>query len=64
MTPDHEPIAPPGARDTLQELRLPLDVLRWAPTWLVTRIRRTARPRTVILLPGFGTSPRSMVVME
>ena len=64
MTLDHEPITPPGARDTLQELRLPLDVLRWAPTWLTTRIRRTARPRTVILLPGFGTSPRSMVVME
>jgi pimeloyl-ACP methyl ester carboxylesterase len=64
MILEHEPITPPGARDTLQELRLPLDVLRWAPTWLTTRIRRTSRPRTVILLPGFGTSPRSMRVME
>jgi hypothetical protein len=24
-----------------------LDVLRWAPTWLTTRIRRTSRPLTV-----------------
>lgn len=64
MSLDHEPITPPGARDTLQELRLPLDMLRWAPTLLTTKIRRTSRPRTVILLPGFGTSPRSMRVME
>jgi pimeloyl-ACP methyl ester carboxylesterase len=64
MTLDHEPITPPGTRDTLQELRLPLDMLRWAPTWLTTRIGRTSRPRTVILLPGFGTSPRSMGVMH
>jgi len=64
MTLDHEPITPPGTRDALRELRLPLDVLRWAPSWLTTRSRRTTHPRTVILLPGFGAGPRSMVVME
>jgi len=64
MTLDHEPITPPGARDALQELRLPLDMLGWAPAWLTTRTRRTTQPRTVILLPGFGTGPRSMRVME
>jgi len=64
MTLDHEPITPPGRLAALQELRLPLDVLRWAPSWLTTRSRRTTHPRTVILLPGFGAGPRSMVVME
>jgi pimeloyl-ACP methyl ester carboxylesterase len=64
MTLDHEPITPPGRLAALQELRLPLDVLRWAPAWLTTRSRRTTHPRTVILLPGFGTGPRSMLVME
>jgi pimeloyl-ACP methyl ester carboxylesterase len=64
MTLDHEPITAPGTRDTLQELRLPLDVLRWAPAWLTTKARRAGEPRTVILLPGFGTSPRWLVVME
>jgi pimeloyl-ACP methyl ester carboxylesterase len=61
---DHEPIAAPGSRDALQELRLPLDVLRWAPTWLTTKVRRATHPRTVILLPGFGAGPRSMRLME
>jgi len=61
---DHEPITPPGSRDALQELRLPLDVLRWAPTWLTTKPRRATHPRTVILLPGFGAGPRSMRLME
>lgn len=64
MTLDHEPITPPGTFDVLQELRLPLDVLRWAPAWFTTEIRRTSQPRTVILLPGFGTGPRSMLVMQ
>ena len=61
---DHEPITPPGSRDALQELWLPLDVLRWAPTWLTTKPRRATHPRTIILLPGFGAGPRSMRLME
>jgi pimeloyl-ACP methyl ester carboxylesterase len=61
---DYEPIAEPGRLDTLRELRLPLDVVRWAPAWLTRRSRRAAEPRTVILLPGFGAGPRSMRVME
>ncbi len=64
MTIDYEPISPPGRFDALQELRLPIDVLRWAPSWLAMNHPRATRPRTVILLPGFGAGPRSMRVME
>jgi pimeloyl-ACP methyl ester carboxylesterase len=62
---DDEPITPPGRLDTLQELRLPLDTLRWAPAWLKSmRPRRAAHPRSVILLPGYGAGPRSMHVLS
>jgi len=64
MTIDYEPIDPPGRLDTLQELRLPIDMLRWAPSWLAMKSGRAAQPRTVILCPGFGAGPRSMRVME
>jgi pimeloyl-ACP methyl ester carboxylesterase len=60
---DYEPIDPPAALRALQELRLPLDVIRWAPEWLKTRRRRAPRPRTVLLLPGFGASHGSMVAL-
>jgi pimeloyl-ACP methyl ester carboxylesterase len=63
MNIDYEPITPPGRLDALKELRLPIDVLRWAPSWLAARSLRAARPRTAILLPGFGAGPRSMRVM-
>lgn len=63
MTIDYEPIKPPGRLDALQELRLPLDMLRWAPSWLAAKSGRAARPRPVILLPGFGAGPGSMRVM-
>jgi pimeloyl-ACP methyl ester carboxylesterase len=62
---DYEPISPPGRLGALQELRLPVDALRWLPAWLAaSRPRTTDRPRTVILLPGFGAGPASMRVME
>ena len=64
MTIDYEPIDPPRRLDALQELRLPIDLLRWAPSWLARQGRRTTPPRTAILLPGFGAGPRSMRVME
>jgi pimeloyl-ACP methyl ester carboxylesterase len=64
MTIDYEEIAPPRRLDTLRELRLPLDALRWVPSWLTLKHARAGRPRTVILLPGFGAGPRSMRVME
>ena len=64
MTIDYEPIDPPGRLDTLQELRLPIDMLRWAPSWLAMKSGRAEQPRTVILCPGFGAGPRSMRVME
>jgi len=60
----YEPITPPGMLDALQELRLPMDVLRWAPSWLAMKSGRAAEPRTAILLPGFGAGPRAMRVME
>jgi hypothetical protein len=63
MTIDYDPITPPGRLDTLKELRLPVDVLRWAPTWLAMKSGRTGKPRTTILLPGFGAGPASMRVM-
>ncbi|MCJ7450965.1 MAG: alpha/beta fold hydrolase [Steroidobacteraceae bacterium] len=64
MTIDYEPITPPGRLDALRELRLPIDALRWAPSWLAMKSGRAAKPRTVILLPGFGAGPRSMQVVK
>jgi len=64
MTIDYDPIAPPGRLDALQELRLPVDLLRWAPSWLSMKSGRATEPRTVILLPGFGAGPRSMRLMQ
>ncbi len=64
MTIDYEPITPPGRLDALRELRLPMDVLRWVPSWLAMKSGCAAQPRTVILLPGFGAGPRAMRVME
>lgn len=63
MPIEYDTIAPPGLFGTLQELRLPLDALRWAPQWLGLARRRAAAPQTVLLLPGFGASPRSMAPM-
>lgn len=60
----YDPIDPPGRRGALRELRLPLDVLRWTPALLASKPGRAANPRTAILLPGIGASPRSMRLME
>jgi len=64
MSIEYDPIRPPGRLDLLQELRLPIDMLRWAPSWLALRGGRAVRPRSVILLPGFGAGPGSMRFME
>lgn len=64
MTIDYETIPPPGRLDALQELRLPIDALRWAPSWLAMKSGRAEQARTVVLLPGFGAGPQSMRVME
>jgi pimeloyl-ACP methyl ester carboxylesterase len=64
VTGDEEPIRPPGRLDLLQELRLPLDALRWAPEWLRHRPRRAGHPQPVVLLPGYGAGPRSMQVLR
>jgi pimeloyl-ACP methyl ester carboxylesterase len=63
MTIEHEPIKSPDTRRALQELWLPLDAVRWAPAWLALKRQRTAHPQTVLLLPGFGATHRSWVVM-
>lgn len=63
MSIHYDPIDPPGLRGTLRELRLPLDAVRWAATWLTGPPQKrtvAAQPRTLMLLPGFGASPRSM----
>jgi pimeloyl-ACP methyl ester carboxylesterase len=60
----YAPIRPPGRLDSLKELRLAIDVLRWAPAWLSRRDGPAAVARTVLLLPGFGATPRSMRVLE
>jgi pimeloyl-ACP methyl ester carboxylesterase len=64
MVIEYDAIRPPGRLDALQELRLPLDVLRWAPSWLALKGGRAAQPKNVILLPGFGAGPGSMRFME
>jgi pimeloyl-ACP methyl ester carboxylesterase len=56
-------ITPPGLLGTVQELRLPLDMLRWAPQWLRLQRQPTNTPRTLMLLPGFGAGDRSMRVL-
>jgi pimeloyl-ACP methyl ester carboxylesterase len=61
---EHGPLAPPGRLESLQELRLPLDLLRWLPSWLAAAARPAPKPRTVLLLPGFGAGPGSMRVIE
>ena len=64
MTIEYDGLAPPTRRDTLQELRLPLDALRWAPQWFGLPRGRAAISRTVVLLPGFGAGPRSLVALR
>lgn len=64
LTIAYKPITPPHRLDLMRELRLPLDALRWVPSLLTQSKARATAPRTIILLPGFGTGPRSMRVME
>ena len=64
MSIEYDGIAPPTRRETLQELRLPLDALRWAPRWFGLPRGRAATSRTVVLLPGFGAGPRSLVALK
>ena len=64
MPIDYDPIPEPSPFTALQELRLPLDALRWAPAWATMPTKKARTPRTAILLPGFGASPASMRLME
>jgi pimeloyl-ACP methyl ester carboxylesterase len=62
-------IAAPGVWGSMQELRLPLDAARWVAQWWALGRRQLHQPRpaeqkqTVMLLPGFGAGPRSMVLL-
>jgi pimeloyl-ACP methyl ester carboxylesterase len=64
MPIDYDSIVPPSRRTTLQELRLPFDVLGWGPAWLTLPRGRAKVVRTVMLLPGFGGGPRSLVALK
>ncbi|HET7204285.1 MAG TPA: alpha/beta fold hydrolase [Steroidobacteraceae bacterium] len=64
MTIEYETIAPPSRRETLAELRLPFDALRWTPDWFTLPRARAAVPRHVMLLPGFGGGPRSLAALK
>ncbi len=65
MSPiSYEPLQPRGRFDALRELRLPVDALSWVPSLLMSQPHRAAQPRSVVLVPGFGTGPGSMRVME
>jgi pimeloyl-ACP methyl ester carboxylesterase len=64
MTIEYGPISPPGKREMLKELRLAVDVLRWAPAWLASAPRRGVRPGSVILLPGFDTGPGYLRLLQ
>ena len=64
MTIEYETIAAPSRRETLAELRLPFDALRWTPAWFRLPRGRAAASRHVVLLPGFGAGPRSLVVLK
>jgi pimeloyl-ACP methyl ester carboxylesterase len=64
MSIQYDPIAPPDRLQTLQELRLPFDALRWAPAWLTLPRGPASEPRTVMLLPGFGGGPRSLAALK
>lgn len=61
---EYGPIRPPGRTDLLRELRIAADVVRWAPAWLANKPATATQPRTVLLLPGFGTGPRAMRAMQ
>lgn len=63
MSIDYEPIPPPGPLGALKELRLPFDAIRWTPEWLELLRAPASRPRTVLLLPGYGANPQSMAVL-
>lgn len=60
----YDPIPPHSTADVWRELRLPLDALAWVPKWLTAARGRAVQPRSVLLLPGYGTGPQSMRVME
>jgi pimeloyl-ACP methyl ester carboxylesterase len=56
----YDPIVPPGPLAAARELLLPLDLLLSLPGWLFLPGRKAKEPRVVVLLPGFGFTPRAM----
>jgi pimeloyl-ACP methyl ester carboxylesterase len=56
----YDSIEPPHRLRLLQELRLPIDAVRWGRAWRGVRRKRTERPQLVVLVPGFGATHRSL----
>lgn len=63
MPIDYPPIEPPSRLGTLAELRTPVDLLLSAGHWFRLPTGPAPTPRTVLLIPGFGASGRSMTLI-
>ena len=64
MPISYPPIEPPSRLGALSELRTPLDLLASAGRWLALPRQPAPAPRTVLLVPGFGASERSMALIR
>ena len=60
MPISYDPIRSPSRLGALAELRTPLDAVLSAGRWLTLPRGPVAVPRTVLLVPGFGATERSM----
>ena len=63
MSIRYEPIDPPDWRSGLKELKTPLEFLKLARAWRHLPSTPSPRPRTVVLLPGFGAYESSMALL-
>ena len=60
MTITYPPIRPPSRLASLAELRMPLDLIGSAADWLTLPRTPSLSPSSVLLLPGFSATERSM----
>jgi len=63
MPISYDPIQAPTRMGALAELRTPVDMLVSAGRWLVLSKKPAPEPRTVLLVPGFGATERSMALI-
>ncbi len=64
MPISYPPIRAPSRLASLAELRAPLDLIGSATAWLSLPRTPSASPRSVLLLPGFGATERSMGIIR